>query len=405
MSREAPDNLLARHEAFLSLVPVARPLVGFWLGGYYPAEQFPTGTATWRDGQELRPADVSFAPFAADYENLFRIHQQADDDFFYVGSAYWGMPWMEAILGCPVFATGANCRAEACLAGAGAVPALDVEPYAMNTRTRRSASLQFGNKPAVSISGGPRSVVAASDEGVASVAIASNPWFQALLRFTDELVAFSAGRFPVCPPLLRGPGDCASAMLGGMPFVMGFHDEPEQAERLLAHCSRTRLDVIRALRGAIPSWHGTHAAGGYPSKLWCRRPVAYCQEDSAALLSPDLFRHFLLPLHREQCRAAEVNFIHLHSSCLYPVDILLENRCYDVLEINIDHPGGSSPSLPELLPTLKKIQAARVPLLLWGELTPPEWRGLRNELSPVGLSLQPIVRQANDMAVLLEVLR
>jgi hypothetical protein len=133
--------------------------------------------------------------------------------------------------------------------------------------------------------------------------------------------------------------------------------------------------------------------------------VAYCQEDSAALLSPDLFRKFLLPLHREQCRAADVNFIHLHSSCLYPVDILLENRCYDVLEINIDHPGGSSPSLPELLPTLKKIQAARVPLLLWGELTTGEWDTLRRELSPVGLSLQPIVQQADEIPKLLEVLR
>ena len=82
------SGLLARHEAFLNLEPVERPLLGFWLGGYYPAEQFPTGTAGWRDGQELRPADVSFAPFAADYENLFRLHQQADDDFLCFGDQH-----------------------------------------------------------------------------------------------------------------------------------------------------------------------------------------------------------------------------------------------------------------------------------------------------------------------------
>ena len=360
MSREAPDNLLARHEAFLKLAPVARPLLGFWLGGYYPAEQFPAGTAGWHDGQELRPADVAFAPFAPDYENLFRLHRQADDDFFYVGSAYWGLPWLEAILGCPVFAAGANCRAETCLAELAEFPPVNLE---------------------------------------------ENPWFQALRRFTAELVAFSDGRFPVCPPLLRGPGDCASAMLGGMPFVMGFHDDPDRIRALLEQISRTRLTVIGKLQEIIPPWHATHAAGGYPSKIWCRRPVAYCQEDSAALLSPDLFRQFLLPLYREQCRAAEVNFIHLHSSCLYPVDILLENRCYDVLEINIDHPGGSSPSLPELLPVLKRIQSARMPLLLWGELSPGEWHTLRRELSPAGLSLQPIVRQADEIPQLLEVLR
>ncbi len=360
MSRAAPEKLITRHEAFLNLEPVGRPLLGFWRGGYYPAEQFPAGTARWRDGQPLQPDDVSFTPFAADYEKLYQLHQQADDDFFYVGSAYWGIPWMEAILGCPVIAAGSNCCAETCLTGPAEVPCVAVE---------------------------------------------NNPWFQALVRFTRELAVFSADRFPVCPPLLRGSGDCASAMLGGVPFVMGFHDEPERMADLLNHCARTRLAVIRALHAMIPPWHGTHAAGGYPSKMWCRRTVAYNQEDCAALLSPELFTQFMLPVARDMCRAAEVNFVHLHSSCLYPVDILLANRYYDVLEINIDHPGGSSPDLPELLPTLKKIQAGRRPLLLWGELTPQAWGCLRKELSPVGLSLQPIVRQAEDMPALLEMLQ
>ena len=61
MSREAPETLIARHEAFLNLEPAARPLLGLWLGGYYPAEQFPNGTAHWRDGQTLAPEEVSFA--------------------------------------------------------------------------------------------------------------------------------------------------------------------------------------------------------------------------------------------------------------------------------------------------------------------------------------------------------
>lgn len=362
MSREAPETLIARHEAFLKLEPVDRPLLGFWLGGYYPAEQFPAGTTPWRDGQPLHPEDVSFLPFAADYEALRLIHEQARDDFFYVGSAYWGIPWMEAILGCPVFAAAFNCRAEPCL-----------------------ESLDAAGDQALDLDG--------------------NPWFQILLRFTRDLVAAAAGRYPVCPPLLRGPGDCASAMLGGMPFVMGFLDDPDGIQHLLDRCSRTRLAVLHRLHELIPPWNGTHAAGGYPSKVWCRRTVAYHQEDCAALLSPDLFRQFLLPIEREQCRAAELNFIHLHSSCLYPVDIVLESRDYGVLQINIDHPGASSPELLDLLPVLARIQTARRPLLLWGELTPREWRCLRNELSPVGLSLQPIMRRAEDMPALLEVLR
>ena len=346
--------MIARHEAFLECRPVARPLLGFWVGGYYPAEQFPCGTAGWREGQHLSADDVSFERFAPDYENLFRVHQDADDDFFYVGSPYWGIPWMEAILGCSITVARSNCASERCL-----------------------ESPERGK--------------------TASLDLRDNPWFRTLVRFTQDLVAFADNRFPVCAPLLRGPGDCASAMLGGMPFVMGFMDDPVGMQALLRHCSAMRLAVTEALQALIPAWNGTYAAGGFPSKIWCRHRAAYHQDDSAALLNPDLFRRFLLPVQREQCAAAEVNFLHLHSSCVYPVDLLLESRCFDVLEMNIDHPGGGAPSLTELLPVLGRIQEAGCPLLLWGELTPMEWRRLRGELSPAGLSLQPVVGRLSDV--------
>ena len=210
-----------------------------------------------------------------------------------------------------------------------------------------------------------------------------------LERFTQELVQFAAGRFPVCPPLLRGAGDAACAMLGGEAFVTGMIDQPESMKKLLEHCARTRLTVLRRLHAMIPPWHGAHAAGGYPSKIWSRRTVAYYQEDSAALLSPRLFREFLLPPARTMRQAAEVNFIHLHSACLYPVDILLEDETFDVIEINLDH-DGVSPKVANLIPTFQRIQKAGRPLVLWGDCLPDEWETVRRELSPAGLSLQPM---------------
>jgi len=223
-----------------------------------------------------------------------------------------------------------------------------------------------------------------------------NAWFQCLATFTKALVKLADGHVPVCPPLLRGPGDLASALLGGMEFATGFLDEPGRMKHLLAHCAGTRLEVVRRLQRIIPAWHGTHAAGGYPSKIWTRRAAGYNQEDSAALLSPSLFREFLLPLEKDMCKAAEVNFIHLHSSCLYPVDILLEDESYDVIEINIDHEG-AGPTLKTLLPTFRRIQEAGRPLLLWGAIGEADWRLLRNELDPRGLSVQPIVEHRGDI--------
>jgi hypothetical protein len=190
MSREAPERLIDRHEAFLECRAVDRPLLGYWVGGYYPGEQFPRGASSWQNTTVLRPDDVSFAAFAADYKDLYQAHRACDDDFFNVGSAYWGIPWLEAILGCPMAVAAANCRAEPCLRG------LD-------------------------------------DAAMLSVDLDASPWFRVLLRFTRDLFEFSRGRFPVCPPLLRGPGDIASSMLGGQALVTGLIDEPESMRILL----------------------------------------------------------------------------------------------------------------------------------------------------------------------------
>ena len=347
MSSLNPDKLIDRHEAFLACQRVSRPLVGFWLGGYYPAEQFAGGVTAWCEGQELRPDDVSFARFTSDYERLYEIHRLAPDDFFYVASAYWGIPWLEAVLGCRVFAGKETTWAQSCLETAELVP-----PILFNLDT--------------------------------------NPWWQCLQDFTRKLVTFSAGRFPVCPPLLRGPGDALSAMLGPMNYVTAFIDMPEAMRNWLNHISDLRVEIIRRLNTIILSWHGTYVAGGYPSKVWSKRPVAYNQEDSVALLNPGLFTEFLLPCERRQCQAAKVYFIHLHSACLYPVDILLNESCYDVLEINVDHEGVAL-SLISLLPVLQKIQKAGRPLLLWGRFSQEDIILFRGGLSPMGLSIQPIV--------------
>jgi len=343
---------LDRHEAFLKCEPVDRPVIGPWRSGYYPAEQFPIGSAAWKPGAVLRADDVSFALFAEDYERLYKSQQECDSDFGYVGSAYWGIPWLEAIMGCQIEVAAANCHSQPCLTTLNDAKGLAID-------------------------------------------LPANAWFKALLRFTRELVKFSDARFPVCPPLLRGPGDTAAAMLGNMSYVTGFFDDPESMRRILRLSAQTRLAVLEQLQAEIPSWRGIHAAGGYPSTVLSRRTVAYHQEDSAAVLNPSIFREFILPALKISCRAAELNFIHLHSACLYPADILLEDNSFEVLEINIDH-RGMGPPVCDLIGTFKKIQAAGRPLALWGEFNPEEWALIQTQLSPVGLSLQPIVQPAKN---------
>ena len=176
------------------------------------------------------------------------------------------------------------------------------------------------------------------------------------------------------------------ALIDGEPWI----------DELLADCARVRLEVVEHLQRVIPAWFGTHAAGGYTSKLWTARTVAYYQEDSAAVFNPRLFADHLLPLARLTKPRADVRFIHLHSSCLYLVDALLADDTFSVIEVNLDHPG-SSPPLARYVSTLRRIQEAGRPLLLWGEIGPSDWDLLRRQLSPTGLSIQPIVRSPEDI--------
>jgi hypothetical protein len=374
---DAWDQRLIRHEAFLECRPTDRPLIGPWRSGYYPAEQFPTGTARWQTGTILRAEDVSFAPFADDYQRLYQSQRDCDGDFGFVGSAYWGIPWLEAIMGCPVAVATANCCAKPCLTN-------------LDSGSRHTPCAIF---PPSSSRHTPCAVPPHTEcADYDAINLDTNAWFHALLQFTRQLVDFAAGRFPVCPPLLRGPGDTAAAMLGEMTYVTGFFDAPATMRELLQLCAQTRLAVTERLHAAIPAWRGIHAAGGYPSIVCSQRTVAYHQEDSAAVLNPSIFREFLLPALRIGRRAADVNFIHLHSACLYPVDILLQDDAFDIIQINVDH-RGMGPPVRKLLDTFKKIQAAGRPLLLWGEFSPEEWELVQSQLNPVGLSLQPIVQQ------------
>ncbi len=128
MSSQSPESLLPRHEAFLRCEKVDRPLLGAWLGGYYPAEQFPQGHHSWQLGQLLQPADVRFEAFRHDYEMLYRLHREAEDDFFYVGSAYWGIPWLEAILGCAIHVGETSCWSEGCAPGSERLVAAGLRP-------------------------------------------------------------------------------------------------------------------------------------------------------------------------------------------------------------------------------------------------------------------------------------
>ncbi|MCK6490885.1 MAG: hypothetical protein L6R48_21750 [Planctomycetes bacterium] len=80
-----------------------RPLLGFFRGSEYPLFRYPF-SARLPAGRPLQPEDFDVEAFAGDCERLFLEHEACGGEFIYAASAFWGIPWLEAALGCAIVA-------------------------------------------------------------------------------------------------------------------------------------------------------------------------------------------------------------------------------------------------------------------------------------------------------------
>ena len=146
------------------------PLIGFFVGEYFPLRQYRAAAALPQG--PFGVADVAIEPYLADYERLYALQAACPGDLPYTATAFPGIPWMEAALGCPVVAdhdTG-SCRSLPAV-GPGEWPTL----------------------PAFS---------------------PDNPWVDLCLRMTRALAAQAGGRYPLGTTLMRGVCDVLGALLG-----------------------------------------------------------------------------------------------------------------------------------------------------------------------------------------------
>jgi hypothetical protein len=208
-----------------------------------------------------------------------------------------------------------------------------------------------------------------------------NLWFLKLLEVTDEVVEYSGGRFPVGMPLLRGPGDVASALRGVNNFCLDVVSEPDKLGALLDVCAETYLQVTRALFEKCTQWQG-----GYFEQLRHLWAPGYCcqtQADVSSLLSPDHYRELLLPRDARVLGTYDYCFIHLHSSSRHVLDDILGINPLAAVQLSADV-GGPGPL--ELLEDFEKV-LARTRLIIQAdgnESSPAEIVQLCRRLPPEG---------------------
>lgn len=357
-----PDSseIRDRHRAFWRRDPADRPLGTCFLGSRMPEDLYPA--ARRLPIGRVRPADLDVATFLPDYERRFETHASIGDDSFWADSPFFGIPWAEAIFGCPVYYSGESFWVE---------PIWEEYP----TSEADWAALRAGG----------------TAEGA--------EWLAKLNEFTGALVASAAGRFGVTTPLLRGPSDLAAAVRGHVPMVYDLHDHPADLGRLIDAATAAWIAIARAQLALIPPFEGGYLCHFY--RAMAPDQLVLFQEDASSSFSPATFRAHLLPADNRIAAAFPYTVIHVHGTTLWPVDDLLTVDRLSCVEINYDD---NAPRLPEVLPVLQRIQAAK-PLIIRGALTADEVRYVKEKLSPRGLLLNLVAQSVAEARSLMGVLR
>lgn len=319
----------------------ARPLVGFTLGSYYPLHRYRRGVRRIPDGP-VEPADIHVEDYLEETDELFEMHRAAGGDLIWSAAPFWGLPWVEASLGCGV-----------------------VADHRVGS-TRATPPPGFARNP----------VVPEFSE--------SNAWVAKLLEFVPALEQRSAGRYPVGVTLMRGVADLLAAVYGGQDFVLRMCDEPEEVHAVVRALTRYWIAFGRCLLDRLPLFHG--GTGSFLFSLWCPGKTIWTQEDAVALLSPSLYERFIYPADCEIARAFERTAMHLHPTRFIPVRQLMASGT-DVIELHIDHDG---PRAEALEMHYRAILEGK-PLLIWGDVTEADLEFVLTRLPHQGLAVNLVV--------------
>jgi hypothetical protein len=177
------------HHDFWNRKDLKRPLVSFHPGeDFFFSRHYRAAYHLLENGKRISPDMLDVDAFMEDYERIYQTAAGFMQDGFWCAQPYTGIPWMEGILGCDIFAT-------------------------KNSYISRPWVKSLDETDGISFN-------------------PENPWFLKYMEFIEKLVKLSDGRFPVGEPIMRGPSDMAGALLGQSEMIFAIVDEPGRMKRL-----------------------------------------------------------------------------------------------------------------------------------------------------------------------------
>ncbi len=318
-----------------------RPLLGFFVGSEYPLFRY-AAAKTLPSGQSLTPEDFDVSAYLEDCDKLFDVHEACGGDFIWSASAFWGIPWLEAGLGCPIIANHST----------GSIHA--------------ETTVNFT---------GPGSI--AEFDSTA-------PWMAKAVEFIESMAQRSAGRWPIGTTRMRGITDLLAALYGGEKFLFAMMEKPGEVKEVCRKLTDFWIAFGRLQLAHIPLFHG--GVGSFYYNMWAPAGTVWHQEDAVALMSPALYDEFIRPCDQCIAEAFAGCIMHQHPTGYLPTDSYLDMP-FTALELHIDKGG---PDAEALYDTHRKILESK-PLLIWGDISEADLDFIFGKLPTQGLAIMKMV--------------
>jgi hypothetical protein len=348
MNLSIQSSKLSRHQSFLEMDNVDRPLFGSSLFGFFVHTRYPRMAEGLEPGQ-IKPDDILIRNYLEDIDCLFEAYTDLDDDFPFSSGAFYGVPWLEAIMGCEVHFPGTNFYAKSMIE--------DWDAYKWE-------------KPKLD----------------------NNPWLEKMLECLEAVVHHSRGRFQCGPTLMRGIADMVSAMRGGTNLAIDSIICPSNVKRLADICAEVWIETGKAQLDLVNTSENGYMVGVSALRVWFPEKGIWLQDDALSLLSPTLYQEIFLPYVKEITRSFPRVAFHLHGNVLWAVELFSGMDGIDVLELNYDK---GSCKLEDVKAEWKKIQGQK-PCIAFGQFSPKELQIILDELKPIGLSIQTVTDTAEE---------
>ena len=171
-----------------------------------------------------------------------------------------------------------------------------------------------------------------------------NHWWKITQEFLSASQKLANGNYLVgCPDLVENI-DILASLRGDQTLLMDLYDRPEWVHEKLSEINQAWFEAYDKIYDIIKLPDGSSAFWAF--QLWGPEKTAKVQCDASAMLSPEMFREFVVPHLREQCEWLDNSLYHLdgHQSLCH-LDALFEIEALDAIEWTPDPkvPSGGSP--------------------------------------------------------------